>query len=307
MKYGILLIAIVSILAACNPNTPQPTTTPIPSFTPSPTPTATETPTKTPEPIVREGSEAALAGIPVGSELGKDGIYRFTAPTGVVEVGKVENGKITPEAFLSQKIYATYEEAVQNPWPADLDEAGNPVGSFMEGGPGNLCQLTAAPLPENVVTDLDVDASVYDRNGIKFHELRWGKVAQAYYDAHPDDLPVRFCGYAAAKSPFDEIQKTYIETVWEWKRPDGSHTFKALIYNKKLFLDESIETRGLYWPRFYLPDSELSAVMQAYKLTASIAKDITRYDQLIGWRDTNIVPQDGPSVFLGSTKNSKAK
>jgi len=63
MKHGIFLMAVLSILAACNPNMLQPTSIPIPSFTPAPilTPTSTPTESSTPTALTFKNPDGTLS------------------------------------------------------------------------------------------------------------------------------------------------------------------------------------------------------------------------------------------------------
>lgn len=234
-----------------------------------------------------------LSFLPAGAEQGPDGTYVIHAPTGDVVVATTEDGAVTPETWLGYKLYATSAEALQNKMPVDL---------IMNGKAGDLCQLTAQPMPETVNTNYHIDLWKHDRDGINLRELRWGKDAQKSIDADPSSQPVRFCGYAATESNLDETQPDYIASVFQWKNPDGSYVYFTLIHNKRIFLADDIEGRDLFWPRFFAPDAVLNSVLESMKLESSIAKDTTRFELLTRWQETGYAPKElQGTALIGSS------
>lgn len=274
-------------------------------------PTATEAATKipvspTPEKHVSSESEAAKAGIPIGAELGSDNIYRMNTPTGILVVGKIENGAVKAEAFLSQKIYSTPEEALEHPWNVDV---------VLANGCGKLAKLTAQPLPDDVVsrgTDIGVPDNEFIGEFITpsgtNHMLRWASPdIYKYFDTHPEDQP-QLVGYCARHSsePGDISQPDYIVKIIHFKS-NGRDIFLSFMWDKAKF--DEIRPKvpeNYHWP-IYVP-AEVDTSQWGKTLAVKVIKDKAITDLIMQWKNSGSIPEGlENTVMVGATKNVKPK
>lgn len=279
------------ILTACSQtsitSTPLPDSSTLNStstlqLTETETSTSTATAMAIPEKIVAEGSEAAMAGIPVGAELRGDAyFYTNSVNSREVLVAKMVDGKIVKEEFLNHKLVsctASQEEILANELPGDFADSGgaNKIAMFTDN----------EKFPEDVLTGQPIEKiDRTDTSGAEFSSLRWSREAQLFFDANPEKIPHQIMGCFSRKSSIDGF--TYIGIVHKWKNSDETYRY-ITTYLRDLGFFNYLPDQLVFVMGWYTPGNTPAP----YKFIVGLVSDPERSNILTKWAD----PQSNYSV-----------
>ena len=165
---ALVLVACLSLLAACE--SPEPTPTPTPTLEPTPTPAPTATPTPVPAPTATPEPAATLAPIPAAEDAFREDSCPFSNQPGTPLWAAV-CGYLTVPADYDDPSAGTYEIAVAM-FPATGERTSDVPVVYLEGGPGGNA-LEGLDVSGGVILEPlneSRDVIVFDQRGAGFSE-----------------------------------------------------------------------------------------------------------------------------------------
>ncbi|MXW30821.1 MAG: alpha/beta hydrolase [Chloroflexi bacterium] len=165
---ALVLVACLTLLAACE--SPEPTPTPTPTLEPTPTPAPTATPTPVPAPTATPEPAATLAPIPAAEDAFREDSCPFSNQPGTPLWAAV-CGYLTVPADYDDPSAGTYEIAVAM-FPATGERTSDVPVVYLEGGPGGNA-LEGLDVSGGVILEPlneSRDVIVFDQRGAGFSE-----------------------------------------------------------------------------------------------------------------------------------------
>ncbi len=172
---ALVLVACLTLLAACESPQPAPTPTPTPEPTPTPAPTATPTPEPAPEPTPTPTTVPTPApDIPAAKDAFREDDCPFSNEPGT-SLWAAECGYLTVPADYDDPNAGTYEIAVAI-FPATGERTSDVPVIYLDGGPGGNA-LEGLEVSGGVVLEPlneSRDVVVFDQRGVGFSRPELG-------------------------------------------------------------------------------------------------------------------------------------